>query len=274
MANELVKVVAGIPVRARASDKYVDATALCKAGGKEWTHFERNRETQEFLAALASKLRILSLDLIQKRRGYGGGTWVHPEVAIRLCMWISGEVAAQVTGWINTLLTTGRVELPAAAPSGFVAIEVSDPVEHQLALMQQTCVALIDARRRQVALERQQQELARQQEETRALVAEARADAADTRALAVCAANTARAALDHVENNHGYYAVRAFARIHRWEMPEAVAATHGRRLSAMCRERNIRIGQVKDERHGYVGSYPETLLAEYFAERLDDCEAA
>lgn len=273
MALELIKVVNGVPVQARAGDKYVNATALCKAGGKKFAHFERNQEAQEFMHGLATKLRIRNFDLIQKQRGGGGGTWVHPELAIRLCMWISPEFATQVTGWIQTLFTEGKVELdPPAVPSGFVEIEPepdpNDPVERNLLMMQQTCAALIEQRRRQVAIERRQQELARQQAETQQQVAAVRGAVADTHALALCAANTSRAALDHVENNHGYFAVRGFARLNGWEMAEPEAARHGRNLSALCRDRGISIGRVKDERHGYVGSYPESLLCEYFADRL------
>lgn len=266
MSTELVKVVGGVPVRARPTDKYVDATALCKAGGKKWEAFERNRETQEFLAAVASKARILAFDLVQKRRGHGGGTWVHPEVAIRLCMWISPEFAAQVTGWIQTLFTEGRVELPTAPvpPSGFAEVGGDDPVEHQLVLMQQACVALIENRRRQLAIERQQQEIVRRQEETRALVAEVRADAADTRALAVCAANTARAAMGQTQSNFGNYSILAFAKIHGWEMSVGESAGHGLRLKSICEDRGIVRGEVRDPRFGVVKTYPESLLNEYF----------
>lgn len=261
---ELVKVVCGVSVRARAADRYVNATDLCKAGGKKWAHFERNRETQEFLVALGSKVRIRTFDLIQKRCGSGGGTWVHPRLALRLCMWISAEFAAQVTGWIETLLSEGHVELPGVGPSvatGLPEVCPDDPLAGQIVALQQSLAIMLDTRQRQVAIERQQTELARQQ-------AELLADAADTRALAVCAAQTARAALDQNENNHGYVTVRGFARLQGWEMPEREAGAHGKRLSALCRKRGIRIGDVKDERHGTIHSYPETLLREHFADRL------
>ncbi len=271
--SALVKVIGDVPVRARPADKYVNATDLCKAGGKEWAHYERNRESQDYRAELAAKLRIRSSDLVQKRRGGGGGTWVHPEIAIHLCMWISPEFAVQVTGWIRTLLTEGRVELappaPPAQPAGFVAVapDPADPLAGQIVALQQSLALMLENRQRTVALEREQRQLALQ-------VAESRADAADTRALAVCASNTARAALDHVENNHGYYTVRGFARLHGWEMPEPAAALHGRVCAALCRAQGVEPGRVKDERHGYVGSYPEAVLREHFAARLRASDAA
>lgn len=262
MANELVKVVRGIPVHARPQDRYVNATALCKAGGKSFHEFERNRETQEFLDALAANRRILRFDLIQKRRGGGGGTWVHPEVAIRLCIWISPEFATQVTEWINTLLTEGRVELtPVAAPlpslppaAAVQSVEIAtDPLIAQMIAGQQMYATLIETRRQQLALERQQEQL--------------RADAADTRALAVCAANTARAALDQANGNHGYYAVLGYARLRRWDMTLSEASAHGRQLTALCRTRGIEVRRVSDPRFGEVNIYPQTLLDEYFGER-------
>ena len=89
----VVKVVENVPVHARASDRCVDATALCKAGGKKWAHYDSAREAQAYREELSRKVGTPAFDLIQKKRGHGGGTWVYPEVAIRLCMWISPQFA-------------------------------------------------------------------------------------------------------------------------------------------------------------------------------------
>jgi hypothetical protein len=38
-------------------------------------------------------------DLIQSRQGHGGGTWVHPQVAVDLARWISAPFAVWMDGW-------------------------------------------------------------------------------------------------------------------------------------------------------------------------------
>ena len=39
------------------------------------------------------------VDLIQSRQGHGGGTWVHPQVAVDLARWISAPFAVWMDGW-------------------------------------------------------------------------------------------------------------------------------------------------------------------------------
>ena len=46
-------------------------------------------------------------DLIESRQGQGGGTWVHPQVAVDLARWISAPFAVWMDGWF--LEEMGRV---------------------------------------------------------------------------------------------------------------------------------------------------------------------
>lgn len=265
--SELLKAFAGIPVRVRERDKYVDATALCRAGRERWGNYAANLEYQRFRAKLSQTTGIPEVQLVETRRGNGGGTWVHPQIAIDLARWISADFAVQMSLWVRELLTEGRVELPTAntAPT----FDSSDYHDQQLAMMQQTCAALIDTRRRQVALERQHHELARQHQETRAAVEELRGTAADVNAIAVSAHHVARAALGQSTSNHGYFTVLGYSRLHNREMPVAEASVHGRRLSALCESRGIAPNRMNDPRFGWVNSYPESLLCEYFGDTED-----
>ena len=91
-------------------DGYVNATELCKAGGKEYYGWFRNNKTEEFLKELSSVLRIYGTELIKiKQGGTEQGTWVHPRVAIHIAQWVSPKFAVIVTGWIHKLLSTGNV---------------------------------------------------------------------------------------------------------------------------------------------------------------------
>lgn len=90
-------------VSQRSKDGYINATAMCKAAGKEWSNYRKNQNTSAFLDALASALRIRRTDLIQSIIGGPPalqGTWVHPQVAINLAQWLSPEFAVKVSEWV------------------------------------------------------------------------------------------------------------------------------------------------------------------------------
>lgn len=90
-------------IQQRASDGYINATAMCKAAGKEWSAYRRNGVTDAFLTALEGSLQI-HRDLIVQSIVTGDndqrGTWVHPQIAIHLAQWLSPEFSVQVTEWV------------------------------------------------------------------------------------------------------------------------------------------------------------------------------
>lgn len=87
----------------RVKDGYVNATAMCKAGGKLFGDYRRLGGTTPFLDALSRSMGI-PIDLLVVTIATGAnelrGTWVHPQVAIHLAQWISPEFAVRVTQWI------------------------------------------------------------------------------------------------------------------------------------------------------------------------------
>lgn len=114
MANELVKVIGGKSIRARKGDHYINATEMCKAAKKQWGHYHENKGTKEFLEALAGSIGI-PMDLLVQTVKTGAneerGTWIHPRVVIHFAQWASAGFAADVTGWVLELITTGAVNL-------------------------------------------------------------------------------------------------------------------------------------------------------------------
>lgn len=90
-------------IHQRVRDGYVNATAMCKAGGKLFGHYRENRQTKDFLAALSRSIGI-PIDQLVATSSTGAnearGTWVHPQVAINLAQWISPEFAVKVTQWV------------------------------------------------------------------------------------------------------------------------------------------------------------------------------
>jgi hypothetical protein len=99
------RVWAGTAITRRQADGYVNATAMCKAGGKRWPHYFWNASTTAYIAALTPVVGIPATGtngLVQS--SWGGtpdlqGTWIHPRLAVDLARWISPAFAVWMDGW-------------------------------------------------------------------------------------------------------------------------------------------------------------------------------
>lgn len=90
-------------IHQRVKDGYVNATAMCKAGGRRFNDYSRLATTQPFVNELSAATGIPVTELIQSVMGGNPelqGTWVHPQVAVHLAQWISAKFAVQVTQWV------------------------------------------------------------------------------------------------------------------------------------------------------------------------------
>ena len=93
-------------IRQRGTDGYINATAMCRAAGKEWTRYRELKSTLAFFKALSADLGVEEERLaisnlgspIEDRKNQG--TWVHPQVAIDLAQWLSPEFKIKVTRWV------------------------------------------------------------------------------------------------------------------------------------------------------------------------------
>jgi len=99
----------------RASDGYINATALCKAANKFFKDYTANKSTIEFLNELSAdtglQIQLGEKSLVEQKQALietfpgapstGGGSWVHPQVAIHLGQWASGKFAVQVSKWVH-----------------------------------------------------------------------------------------------------------------------------------------------------------------------------
>lgn len=61
--------IQGNPVQQRASDGYINATAMCRIAGKLWGHYRENANTQAFLSALESDIGIPISELVKSVKG-------------------------------------------------------------------------------------------------------------------------------------------------------------------------------------------------------------
>lgn len=91
-------------IHQRAVDGYVNATAMCKAVGKQFNDYRRLKSTDEFLKELSSVTGIPVTALVASFQGGNPqtqGTWVHPDVAINLGQWCSPKFAVAVSRWVR-----------------------------------------------------------------------------------------------------------------------------------------------------------------------------
>ena len=97
-----------IPIRA---DGMINATALCKAGGKRLDNYMRS--SKEFIETLKNSFtQFEGMELItSKIGGNHSGTWVHRKIGYHLAQWISPIFSVQVSNWLDELLLFGKVEL-------------------------------------------------------------------------------------------------------------------------------------------------------------------
>jgi hypothetical protein len=94
----------GITIQQRKADGYFDATAMCRAVGKDFYEYRRAKPTVEFLAELGSVTGLSRFGLIKVIRGgppYLQGTWIHPDVAVHLAQWCSPKFAVAVAQWVR-----------------------------------------------------------------------------------------------------------------------------------------------------------------------------
>lgn len=106
-------------IEQRRIDGYINATAMCGAAGRLFSHYRANKNTEAFLDELASVIGIPITELVQSVRGGGPaiqGTWVHPKAAIHLGQWLSPVFAVRVATWVHDWMVAAATAQPAKMP--------------------------------------------------------------------------------------------------------------------------------------------------------------
>lgn len=111
--NSSELIINGINVSSRIEDGFINATSLCKAGGKKFNDWNRLESTKELIKTL-EQLKILetgipafkSVDIL---KGKNSGSWIHPDLAVQLAQWISPKFALQVSRWVREICFYGSV---------------------------------------------------------------------------------------------------------------------------------------------------------------------
>ena len=117
--NALVKVFeyGNTPVNFRMEDGVVmvNATAMARHFGKRPVDYLRLPSTVELLGAIVRKSHICEQKLAMTAKGspeYGGGTWMHEDVAIDFAQWLSVDFRLWVNDRIRELLRYGMSVTP------------------------------------------------------------------------------------------------------------------------------------------------------------------
>ena len=104
-----------VVITSRPIDHYVNATQLCQAGGKKFSHWFSLDTTKELINELSPDAGIPASGLVDTKRGGNDkskqGSWIHPDLSIQLAQWISPKFAIQVSKWIRTLFSYGSLEI-------------------------------------------------------------------------------------------------------------------------------------------------------------------
>jgi hypothetical protein len=105
-----------IVIESRKSDNFINATQLCKAGGKKFNDWYRLDSTKELKEELKRRFNAgipaFKKSLVDIKKGrYNSGSWIHPDLAVQLAQWISPSFAIQVSRWIRELFITGSVKI-------------------------------------------------------------------------------------------------------------------------------------------------------------------
>jgi hypothetical protein len=97
----------------REEDGFINITNLCKAGGKQFKHWNSIDKTKRFLDVLSSTVGIATFELLKQEQGGNGErhTWAHPQVAINIAQWISPEFDVLVSKWVYEIMLTGKVDI-------------------------------------------------------------------------------------------------------------------------------------------------------------------
>jgi hypothetical protein len=156
MAGKIQKVVRevnGVTVEQRSTDGFINGTAMCVAHDKEIASWFRNQDTLDLFVALAldldpkfnhenshdldvsklsgSKYSKIFVGLVISRPGApetGGGTWLHPDLAVQLAQWCNKPFAIQVSRWVREWMTSAYnpIQLEADADRVQIRDELKD----------------------------------------------------------------------------------------------------------------------------------------------------
>ncbi len=134
------RAVNGVRVEQRTDNGFINGTAMCTAHSKDISDWLKTEDTWDLVIALADDIGLFPKsrksgnsnytrvsgafpDLVRAKRGSpenGGGTWLHPDLAMQLAQWCNKRFAIQVSRWIREWLTAGQIPIDSDAEQEYV----------------------------------------------------------------------------------------------------------------------------------------------------------
>ena len=96
MATQLITVKYGIMSVLFQTDGFINATAIAKQFNKVPKDYLRTDSTKEYIKAIGHICLINENQIVTIKKGSsenGGGTWLHPKLAISFARWLSADFA-------------------------------------------------------------------------------------------------------------------------------------------------------------------------------------
>lgn len=121
-AKEMQLIWNDVAIDSRESDKYINATQMCKIFNKKFANWYETDTAKTLVDTLEEDLnREIDMSISQRiraidvKRGnskrFAQGSWIHPHLAVQLAQWLSPKFAIVVSKWVFSLLTTGSVSI-------------------------------------------------------------------------------------------------------------------------------------------------------------------
>ena len=119
------------------ADGFLNATAIAARFGKQPRDYLKSEQTQQYIAALAESLSIKRKILIDENQlviikggssANGGGTWLHPKLAIHFARWLDPKFAVWCDEQIEHIIS-GSLKLEPvqpALPHGSIVLSAHD----------------------------------------------------------------------------------------------------------------------------------------------------
>jgi hypothetical protein len=132
------------PISRRDGDGFADATAMCRANGKDLFDYQRLERTAAYIAALGESLNLPADQLVLTTTSgpnHLRGTWIHPRLAVDLARWLSPQFAVWMDGWFLEAAGQAQEPAPAVGPKDFREMTWDEWMAQPLRLRQaQRCV--------------------------------------------------------------------------------------------------------------------------------------
>jgi hypothetical protein len=69
-------------------------TTAAQAFGKRLQDFWDNKDSQQYMHTLSEAIHAKQRDLVSAQRGFNGGTWAHPKLAVFFARWLNATGVA------------------------------------------------------------------------------------------------------------------------------------------------------------------------------------